>query len=193
MIKRCERIGNFFLKHIKNNFKKTQKVNILEIGGRSETYYKNLIISYFDNSTYSNMDISFTSDDVIIGDITDCKNIKDNSYDIIISSDVFEHINKPWDAAKEIIRILKPNGLSLHSTLFSWRFHPCPNDYYRFTHEGMKVLFEGLEHLESYLDDTERRRDIIKYNKNNIPNKKDELGGWRENWRVNYVGKLLHF
>ena len=191
MTNRSERIGIFFLKHIKKNFKKTQNVNILEIGGRLQTYYKILITSYFDNSTYSNMDITNTADDVIIGDITDCKNIKDNSYDIIISSDVFEHINKPWDAAKEIIRILKPNGLSLHSTLFSWRYHPCPNDYYRFTHEGMKVLFEGLEHLESYLDDTERRRDIIKYNKSNIPNKKDKLGGWRENWRVNYVGKLV--
>ena len=189
MVRRDVRIGDFFMKHIKK-LKKTQHVNILEIGGRCTTYYKDIITTYFDHCKYTNMDIENTGEDVIIGDITNCKNINDNTYDIIISSDVFEHINKPWDAAKEIIRILKPNGLSLHSTLFAWRFHPCPNDYYRFTHEGMKVLFDGLQHLESYLDDTERRRDIIKDCKSNIPNTKDFLGGWRENWRVNYAGKL---
>lgn len=189
MSKRSERIGLFFMKHIKENFKEHENINILEIGGRTEYYYKEIITNYFHSATYMNMDIENIGENVIIGDITNCPHIGDNTYDLIISSDVFEHIDEPWNAAEQITRILKPNGITLHSTLFSWRFHPCPNDYFRFTHEGMKVLFKRLNHIESYLDDTERRRNIIKHCKSNIPNTVDELGGWRENWRVNYAGK----
>ena len=39
----------------------------------------------------------------------------------------------PWLAAAEIARILKPGGLAITHTLFSWRNHPCPIDYWRFS------------------------------------------------------------
>lgn len=55
---------------------------------------------------------------VIIGDITKCPQIPDNTYDMVFSIDVFEHINKPWLAAKEIVRILKPGGVSYHIAPF---------------------------------------------------------------------------
>lgn len=38
---------------------------------------------------------------------------KDNSLDLIISLDVFEHIEKPYMAFKEIYRVLKPNGIHI--------------------------------------------------------------------------------
>lgn len=37
----------------------------------------------------------------------------DNSIDLIITQDVFEHIKKPFLAFKEIYRVLKPNGLHI--------------------------------------------------------------------------------
>ena len=35
---------------------------------------------------------------------------EDNTFDYVISSEVIEHTPNPYDAAKELIRVLKPNG-----------------------------------------------------------------------------------
>lgn len=130
---------------------------------------------------------------VIIGDITNCPQIPDNSFDFIYSLDCFEHINKPWLAAKEITRILKPGGLAYIITLFAWRYHKAPEDYFRYTPFGLISIFDGLEALEANWDGKNRRglngigtqgdgtaNDIVPV---------DMLGAWRENWRVFYLGR----
>jgi len=71
---------------------------MLEIGGRKNPRHKD-----FETFEYHALDLfEFKSPDfsVIVGDITNCPNIADNSYDFIFSFDVFEHINKPWLAKK---------------------------------------------------------------------------------------------
>ncbi len=164
------------------------KVNdglMLEIGGRHNprnAEFKEFRYQALDLKGAPGADI-----EVAVGDITNCPHIADNSYDFIFSFDVFEHINKPWLAASEIQRILKPGGVTVHSTLFAWRYHPCPIDYWRYTAEGLKSLFEGLECLTSEFDYTERRRDVRGQGRNAV--KPDAFGGWRENVRVNYAGR----
>ncbi len=121
-------------------------------------------------------------------DVTDCPQVPDASFDVIVSIDVFEHITRPWKAAEEIARLLRPGGLSYTSTLFSWRYHPCPIDYWRFSPDCLTFLFEGLETIEAGFDTTERRRDL---NGRGRADRvlEDALGGWRENWRVYHVGR----
>jgi hypothetical protein len=43
-----------------------------------------------------------------------------------------------------IYRLLKPEGSCFVSTPFCWHYHPWPNDYWRFTAEGLAVLFEAF-------------------------------------------------
>ena len=40
----------------------------------------------------------------------ECLTFNDNSIELIITADIFEHIRKPWTAFKEIHRVLKPGG-----------------------------------------------------------------------------------
>ncbi len=105
----------------------------------------------------------------------------------MLSVDVFEHIDRPWLAAAEIGRILAPGGLAYTSTLFSWRYHPCPIDYWRYTPEALEFLFGELIMLEKGFDLTERRRDVRKKAKDD-PMALDAMGGWRENVRVFHAG-----
>lgn len=42
----------------------------------------------------------------------------DNSFDIILSSDVFEHIPQPYQAHQEIWRVLRPNGRHIFTVPF---------------------------------------------------------------------------
>ena len=46
--------------------------------------------------------------------------------------------------ADRITRLLGPGGKVCISVPFAWKFHAYPSDYWRFTHEGIKLLFPGL-------------------------------------------------
>jgi len=154
---------------------------VLEIGGRRHPRH-----GVFDGFQYDNMDLvpEIAS---VVGDITRCPEIPDASYDVVLSVDVFEHVKEPWLASKEIQRILTPGGLAYTSTLFSWRYHPCPVDFWRYTPDALAFLFDELHLVKCGFDLVERRRDMRKKSTRD-PMPIDALGGWRENVRVFHAG-----
>jgi SAM-dependent methyltransferase len=140
---------------------------------------------------YFNLDIEKGDmPNTIVADLTRCPEIKKNTFDLVLCADVFEHLSEPWLAAKEVSRILKPGGLAMIFTVWSWRYHPLPIDYWRFSPECLQFLFKELECLEANFDISHRRDDIRGFwenKKDYVPI--DELGGWRENWSVYYIGR----
>ena len=66
-------------------------------------------------------------------------------FDFVITQEVLEHVESPFTAIKEIKRILKPNGIAYIQLPFVIGFHPCPADYWRFTHEGIFALAQSAE------------------------------------------------
>lgn len=73
-------------------------------------------------------------------------------FDAIFSISVFEHLAMPWLVAMEINRLLKMGGISFHATHFSWPLHEKPWDFWRFSDEGLKVLFSppmGFQTLQA--------------------------------------------
>jgi FkbM family methyltransferase len=81
----------------------------------------------------------------------DLRTYGDDSFDLVFSHQVLEHIPKPWLAAREMTRVLKPGGIGIHtSCAFNPRHGPPEfNDYYRFLKEGLIELFEGVEVLQA--------------------------------------------
>jgi SAM-dependent methyltransferase len=66
---------------------------------------------------------------------------EDETFDAVVSDQVLEHLEGyPQDAIAETFRILKPNGLALHTTCFINPMHACPNDYWRFTPQALELL-----------------------------------------------------
>ncbi|MHC4555827.1 MAG: FkbM family methyltransferase [Planctomycetota bacterium] len=82
-------------------------------------------------------------------DAQDLSRIADNQYDLVYSNQILEHIPKPWVAAAEMVRVLRPGGLGLHTTCAFNPRHGLPdfNDYYRFLPDGLAELFEGVKVL----------------------------------------------
>lgn len=62
---------------------------------------------------------------------------------------VMEHCSNPHAMARNLADLLVPGGLIYVSVPFSWKFHGYPSDYWRFTPEGIKVLFPDLSFSES--------------------------------------------
>lgn len=69
--------------------------------------------------------------------------IADGQFDVVYSHQVLEHVPKPWLAGQELVRVLKPGGLGLHTTCAFNPRHgpPAFNDYYRFLPDGLAELF----------------------------------------------------
>ncbi len=64
------------------------------------------------------------------------------SCDVVVSSQVAEHVRHPWRWIKEVARICKNNGLVYICTPNTIHFHPYPIDCWRVWPDGMKALFD---------------------------------------------------
>jgi SAM-dependent methyltransferase len=67
--------------------------------------------------------------------------IEDASFDVVLCTQVLEHCGDPPQAVRELRRVTKPGGRVLASTHGVQVYHPSPTDYYRWTHEGLRMLF----------------------------------------------------
>jgi SAM-dependent methyltransferase len=64
------------------------------------------------------------------------------SFDCVLSSQVLEHVADPKGYLAEAWRVLKPEGRLILSTHGIWPYHPDPNDYWRWTCEGLRREIE---------------------------------------------------
>lgn len=65
----------------------------------------------------------------------------DASFDVVMSDQVLEHIADPFRCASEARRVLRPGGLQIHTTCFVNPIHDAPGDNYRFTPDGLRLVF----------------------------------------------------
>lgn len=63
-------------------------------------------------------------------------------FDAVLAIAVFEHLERPWLAAREIERILKPGGRAYIATHQTFPLHGYPSDFFRFSKEALALLFE---------------------------------------------------
>lgn len=84
---------------------------------------------------------------MVLGDIHDLP-FQDSSLDCIICTGTLEHIEDPKQAIQEFSRVLKLGGYCYISTPFMQGYHPDPTDYWRFTLEGLQMLFKDFQILE---------------------------------------------
>jgi ubiquinone/menaquinone biosynthesis C-methylase UbiE len=67
---------------------------------------------------------------------------KDNSFDVVLSLAVLEHVKNPWKHADEMIRVLKPGGVIYADVPFLQPYHGYPHHYYNMTTAGLRNLFD---------------------------------------------------
>ncbi len=84
----------------------------------------------------------------IVGDVHNLHMIADCTYDIVLCTEVLEHLHTPALAISEMYRVLKPGGLLLLSTRFIFPLHDVPGDYFRFTKYGLRHLLQRFTILE---------------------------------------------
>jgi SAM-dependent methyltransferase len=72
----------------------------------------------------------------------------DATFDYLMCDQVLEHIQgDPQRAIDETHRVLKPGGIAVHTTCLLQELHGLPNDYWRFTPNGLKYLFRNYSRI----------------------------------------------
>jgi SAM-dependent methyltransferase len=128
--------------------------------------------------------------EVLIGDICDPNFIEKHigvldSFDVVYSNNVFEHLQDPFVAAKNLWRMCKTGGLIVTIVPFSQRFHESPDDYFRYTHRGVEQIFSSAGPVfihESGYDILGRRNNWQGSGLHFDLVPTDSFGAWRETW-----------
>jgi SAM-dependent methyltransferase len=130
----------------------TKKGRLLDIApqvheGARPFFHQDIIIDTFD--------IDPNSGCTYTGDI--CKTnhfLSDDMYDYIVCTEVLEHVLQPFDAVKEIWRLLKAGGKLFLTTPFNFRIHGPLPDCWRFTEHGLRTLLSKFAVLELCIVET---------------------------------------
>jgi SAM-dependent methyltransferase len=73
----------------------------------------------------------------------------DSSFDVVISDQVLEHVFSPAQAVKESVRVVRPDGLIIHTTCFMNPIHLYPLDLWRFSPTALAHLAGNAKVIEA--------------------------------------------
>jgi len=68
---------------------------------------------------------------------------REGLFDLVLCTEVLEHLHTPELALKELWRVLRPGGKLLLTTPFAYAIHYAPTDYWRYTRHGLERLLRG--------------------------------------------------
>jgi SAM-dependent methyltransferase len=69
--------------------------------------------------------------------------LPDGDFDLVLSTQVLEHVVDPDMYVSECQRLLKPGGILVITTHGLMHYHPDPEDYWRWTSPGLRRLLSG--------------------------------------------------
>jgi len=74
---------------------------------------------------------------------------KDEAFDAVILEAVLEHVREPEIVVSEVYRVLRPRGRVYAGVPFIQGYHASPEDYRRYTVQGLETLFSDFQKIES--------------------------------------------
>ena len=134
-----EMMRDFIKEYVLESHQSVADVGSLVVNGQNDSYR-----SLFMEHDYTGIDIvAGRNVDIVVGQYK-WSQLKDETYDIVVSGQMLEHCKRFWIVTKEMKRILKRGGLMC--IIAPWRAskHKFPVDCWRFMPDGMVDIGEWL-------------------------------------------------
>lgn len=127
---------------------KNQSLKILDVGSLDGTGNYNYSDIFNEKKwDYTGLDIqSGHNVDIVVNDIYNWSEIKEDSYDVVISGQFFEHLEFFWLTMSQIDKVLKPGGYVCIIAPSAGPKHggDMPNCY-RFYEDGLKAMAKYVD------------------------------------------------
>jgi len=131
-------------KELISKLKKFTKGKVLEIGCGNLNYKQ-----YIKFKDYKTLDVNSKIRVDFYEDIHKTT-LSSNSFDTILMVEVLEHLYNPFEAVKQIHRVLKQGGYVIATTPFIYPYHGEPHDYFRYTKYGLKEIFKNFSETKIF-------------------------------------------
>jgi SAM-dependent methyltransferase len=137
----------FAVKYL-NETEVTEK-RIIEVGSYDVAGSLRPIIESWKPAEYIGIDIEMGPGvDIVLEADEITKEFGKESFDVVISTEVLEHVRDWRDVISNIKNACKPNGIMVISTRsFGYGYHAYPYDFWRYELEDMKEIFSDCEIL----------------------------------------------
>jgi len=132
---------------------------VLEVGANNNrTGFREYFLSQGFNYTGTDL-VAGPNVDVVCDLTLDSNPLPKLHYELVVCCSVLEHVPNPWDMARCISNLIRPGGKLYISVPWVWRYHPYPDDYYRFSFSAIRYLFKDFT-WSHYAYSTEQENDI---------------------------------
>jgi SAM-dependent methyltransferase len=122
------------------------QARVLEVGTKQAVSgaatHSHALFPQVPRTQYTMADVEGGNDVDVVADLHTLAADWTGTYDAFLANAVFEHLQRPWIAAKEVFRILAPGGWCFISTHQTFPLHGYPSDYFRFSKEALALLFD---------------------------------------------------
>ena len=140
----------------------------LEVGSKDYGSTQDLRSLFAGRGTYVGVDMEDGPGVDVVLDLTedfgqiDAK-LSGQRFGTIFCLSVLEHCEQPFKMAENLTLLLRQNGRVCIGAPFAWKVHAYPNDYWRFTPEGIKRLFPKVRFdMERSLAATSKKNEFQK-------------------------------
>lgn len=131
--------------HMREFFARMKAVGkVLDVGAQYCPYYP----------LFKDKCESYTSLDLVDTPIVDvvCNaeqmDLDDNSFDLVLCTQVLEHVQNPGRVVDECYRVLKPGGILIATAPAIYPEHGYPADNWRFMPDGFRYLMRAFSQVE---------------------------------------------
>ena len=142
---------------------KNDKLEILDVGsldGKGNYNYSDIFDE--ENWNYTGLDFEAGNNvDIVVADIYNWFEVENETYDVIISGQLFEHLEFFWLTMSQIERVLKPGGyVCIIAPSAGPKHGGNMENCYRFYEDGMKAMakYVDLEVLKTGVDSREEAK-----------------------------------
>ena|ERR1043165_2683202 len=117
---------------------------VLTVGAAGDVH--KLLVEHAQQQAFSvtSFDIDQKYQPDILGDICTYE-FGERTYDVVVLSEVLEHVHSPHLAIKNIYRLLGNGGRLILTAPFIFPIHERPHDYFRYTRYGLEFLLSEFK------------------------------------------------